>query len=239
MENEALISIIVPTYNEVENIKKLVPLVALELSSYNYEIIVVDDSSPDGTAKVSEKLAEQYPVRVVKRDSKLGLASAIIEGFKHSSGDVLGVIDADLQHPPEYMKEFIKAIEDGYDIAIGSRYADGGRIEGWTKSRILISKGAILLVKPLVNVKDPISGYLFLKKSVIEGIKFNPMGYKLSLELLVKGNYKKIKEVPYTFKMRKMGESKLNSGEIYKYLHLICHLYKYRILQILRGLKAK
>jgi len=235
-----MISIIVPTYNEAENIKKLVPMVASALSGDNYEILVVDDSSPDGTAKVSEKLAEKYPVRVIKRSSKLGLASAILEGFKHACGDVLGVIDADLQHPPMYMKEFIKAIYEGYDIVIGSRYVEGGKIEGWNKERILISKGAILLTRPLIfGVKDPISGYFFLKKSVIEGVKFNPTGYKFSLELLVKGNYKKIKEVPYTFKMRKIGESKLDSGEIYKYLHLIGHLYKYRFSQILRSLKSR
>lgn len=169
-----MISIIVPTYNEAGNIKKLVPIVALELSSYNYEILVVDDSSPDGTAEVSEKLAEKYPVRVIKRGSKLGLASAILEGFKQACGDVLGVIDADLQHPPRYMKEFIKAIDEGCDIVIGSRYVEGGEIEGWNKKRILISKGAILLTRPLIfGVKDPISGYFFLKKSVIHDNRLN------------------------------------------------------------------
>jgi dolichol-phosphate mannosyltransferase len=229
-----MISIIVPTYNEAENIKKLIPAVNNALAGYEHEMIIVDDSSPDGTAGVAEELAEKYPVKVLRRENKQGLASAIVYGFEHSNGDILGVIDADLQHPPEYIKEFIKAIEEGNDIAIGSRYVDGGRIEGWSKKRILISKGAILLAKPLLkNVKDPISGYFFLRKSVIDGVKFNPTGYKLSLELLVKGNYSRIKEIPYTFRIREKGESKLDSKEIFRYLHLIGHLYKYRIKKLL------
>jgi dolichol-phosphate mannosyltransferase len=235
-----MISIIVPTYKERDNIKKLIPMICKTLHDYEHEVIIVDDSSPDGTAKIAEKLAERYSLKVLKRARKFGLASAILHGFNHANGDILGVIDADLQHPPEYMKEFIKAIENGYDIALGSRYVKGGRIEGWSKKRILISKGAILLAKPLIwRVKDPISGYFFFRRGVIESVKFNPTGYKLSLELLVKGNYSKIKEIPYTFKVRGKGESKLNSGEIYRYLHLIGHLYKYQILRILRRLKSR
>jgi dolichol-phosphate mannosyltransferase len=96
------ISVVVPTYNEAENIKKLIPLVASVLEDYrDYEVVIVDDNSPDGTAKVAEEVSESYPVRVLKRDGKLGLASAILHGFHHSRGDILGVIDADLQHPPD------------------------------------------------------------------------------------------------------------------------------------------
>ena len=230
------ISVVIPTYNEAENIKKIIPRIDKILKDYDYEILVVDDSSPDGTAKIAKRLSKQYPVRVLKREKKLGLASAILHGFKNANGDVLGVIDADLQHPPEYMKEFIRAIEGGYDIAIGSRYIEGGRVEGWSWTRKMVSKGAIMLAKPLIRgVKDPISGYFFLKKDVIEGVEFNPTGYKLSLEILVKGKWERIKEIPYTFKIREKGKSKLNFGEILRYLHLVGHLYKHRILRILKG----
>lgn len=221
------ISIIIPTYNEKENIGKLIPVISKTLEGYNYEMVVVDDDSPDGTAEIVEGLSSKYPIRVLKRNER-GLASAILYGFRHAEGDILGVIDADLQHPPEYMKEFICAVNDGYDIAIGSRYIEGGRIEGWSKTREIISRMAILLSKPIHNsVKDPLSGYFFLKKNVIEGVNFNPTGYKLSLEILVKGNYKKVKEIPYTFKVRENGDSKMGLGEIYKYLHLVGHLYKH------------
>jgi len=229
------ISVVIPTYNEAENIKKLIPKIDEVLKNYDYEIIVVDDSSPDGTAKIANRLSKQYPVRVLKREKKLGLASAILYGFKNANGDVLGVIDADLQHPPEYMKEFIRAIEDGYDIAIGSRYVEGGRIEGWSWTRKMISKGAIMLAKPLIRgIKDPISGYFFLKKNVIDGIEFNPTGYKLSLEILVKGEWERVKEIPYIFKKRRVGKSKLDKREIFKYLKLLTHLYKYRIKKVFK-----
>jgi len=123
------LSVIIPTYNEAENIKMLIPRIHSVLNSNSYEIIVVDDSSPDGTAEVAKKLSESYPVRVFVRNQKLGLASAIVHGFQKASGNILGVIDADLQHPPENIKDFIEKIEEGYDIVIGSRYIKGGRIE--------------------------------------------------------------------------------------------------------------
>ena len=229
------ISVVIPTYNEAENIKKIIPRIDKILKDYDYEILVVDDSSPDGTAKIAKRLSKQYPVRVLKREKKLGLASAILHGFKNANGDVLGVIDADLQHPPEYMKEFIRAIEGGYDIAIGSRYIEGGRVEGWSWTRKIVSKGAIMLAKPLIRgVKDPISGYFFLKKDVIEGVEFNPTGYKLSLEILVKGKWERAKEIPYTFKERRIGKSKLDKKEIFKYLKLLCNLYEYRIKKVFK-----
>jgi dolichol-phosphate mannosyltransferase len=120
-------------------------------------LIVVDDNSPDGTARVAEELSKEFPVRVLKRDGKLGLASAILHGFQHAKGKVLGVIDADLQHPPEYIKDFVIAVLNGNDIAVGSRYTDGGKIVGWSKFRKFVSRGAVALSKPLTDVKDPMS----------------------------------------------------------------------------------
>jgi len=229
-----MISIVSPTYNESENIRLLIERISQVMSGHKYEIIVVDDNSPDGTEYVVKGLSKRYPVKILVRNGKFGLASAVMTGFEHAKGDILGVIDADLQHPPEYIPDFLKAIElHGCDIVVGSRYTNGGGVEGWSKKRLLTSKVAGLLAKPLVRrVRDPMSGFFFLKRNVIEGVKLNPTGYKLGLEILVKGNYKKVIEVPFTFKPRKNGDSKLNNKELLSYLRLLKDLYLYKITKM-------
>ncbi|MCX9012735.1 MAG: polyprenol monophosphomannose synthase [Candidatus Methanoperedens sp.] len=228
-----MISIIVPTYNEKDNIQKLIPAIHITLSRYEHELLVVDDNSPDGTAEAAEEMSGEYPVKVLRRSGKFGLASAVIHGFKHAKGDVLGVIDADLQHPPECVGDFALAVMNGHDIAVGSRYTGGGKIEGWSMYRSLVSRGAIMLSKPLTNVRDPMSGYFFLKRRVIENVSFSPIGYKILLEILTKGSYENVKEIPYTFRIRKHGKSKLCGGEYFNYLKLLCYLYVYRFKKIL------
>lgn len=223
------ISVIIPTYNEAENIKIIVPQLSKVLKRFPHEIIIVDDNSPDGTMKVAKKLSEFYPVKVVMREKKMGLSSAIIDGFKNADGNIYGVIDADLQHPPELIIRMVSKIIEGYDLVIASRYVEGGKIEGWSLVRRFISKIAIRLAKPLTNVKDPLSGFFMLKKSVIDGVELQPKGFKLLLEILVKGNYKNVVEIPYTFKERKIGKSKLNLSEIIQYLKLLIHLYNYSL----------
>lgn len=230
-----MISITIPTYNERKNIKELVHNIHAVLHEYDYELIIVDDNSPDGTADVAEELSKNYPIRILKREGKLGLASAILYGFQNSKGKILGVIDADLQHPPEYMKKFIRATKEEYDIVIGSRYVDGGKIENWSKYRTLISKGAILLSRPLTTVKDPTSGYFFIKKNVINGISLSPIGYKMLLEILVKCSYERVVEIPYTFKSRQNGHSKLKNGEYINYLKLLYHLYMFKLNRFIKN----
>lgn len=227
------VSVIIPTYNERENIKKLIPLIDKNFLEHDYEVIVVDDSSPDGTAVAARELANNYPVRVLVRSGKSGLASAVVEGFKMARGEIIGVIDADMQHPPEYIITLVQTILNSYDIVVGSRYINGDKIEGWSWFRSLVSKGAIMLSYPLTDVKDPMSGYFFLKRKVIEDISFNPKGYKILLEILVKGAYKKIKEIPFTFKLRETGKSKLGIGEYSNYLKLLYHLYRFKLKKIL------
>jgi dolichol-phosphate mannosyltransferase len=229
-----MISVVSPTYNERENISLLIQRISQVLSGRKYEIIVVDDNSSDGTIEVAKELAKDHPVKTLVRNGKFGLASAILKGFENARGSIMGVIDADLQHPPEYLLKFVNAIEQGdCDIAIGSRYINGGGVEGWSKKRLLTSKLAVLLAKPLAKtVRDPMSGFFFLKRSVIEGISFNPIGYKLGLEILVKGNYRKLKEIPYCFKPRKNGASKLNKKEILSYFSLLKDLYSYKFVRL-------
>lgn len=223
-----LISIIIPTYDEKENIKKLIPLLD-ECFNRNYEIIVVDDSSPDGTADACRDMVKDYPIKVLERPVKMGLASAVVTGFYEAKGCIIGVMDADLQHPPEFASVLCKSIMDGCDIAIGSRYVDGGHSEKWGWFRRNVSRGAILLAMPLTGVSDPMSGCFFLKKHVIDEIVFNPRGFKILLEILVKGKYNIIKECPYTFELRNYGKSKLGMKEYYDYLMLLLHLYSYKI----------
>jgi dolichol-phosphate mannosyltransferase len=229
----AFVSIISPTYNERDNIIPLVKRISKTMLSRKYEIIFVDDSSQDGTVEIAKELSQKYPVKILVRDKKFGLASAILTGFENARGNIIGVIDADLQHPPESIIQCVEAIEhDHYDIAIGSRYIHGGGVEGWSMLRLLTSRIAILLAKPLIgNIKDPMSGFFFMRKSVLNCASLNPTGYKLGLEILLKGNYKLVKEIPYVFKERKNGVSKLNNKEIILYLSLLRGLYWHKFVR--------
>jgi len=217
-----LLSIIIPTYNERDNIPKLLARIHSALHTIDYEVIIVDDDSPDRTWEVAEKLSSIYPVRVLRRINKRGLGSAVVDGFKIARGKVLGVMDADLQHPPEKILELLSAIENGADIAIASRYVEGGEIENWGLRRKIISKGATTLVHILIptfkQIKDPLSGFFLVRRGVVEGIELNPHGFKILLEILAKGKYSSVIEVPYKFKERELGESKLNFKEYAKYL---------------------
>ncbi|WP_297506210.1 glycosyltransferase family 2 protein [Thermococcus sp.] len=221
------VSVIVPTYNERENLPELFERISRALKGYDYEIVIVDDDSPDETWKLAQELSGKYNVRVIRRTKEKGLSSAVIRGFKEASGDVFVVMDADLQHPPEVIPSLLKAIEAGADIAIASRYVPGGRVENWYWYRKLISKGAIMLgrlaLPKIRNVRDPVSGFFALRKEVVEGVELNPVGFKILLEILIKGRYEKVAEVPFTFGLRKAGESKLSGRTMFNYLR---HLYR-------------
>ena len=222
-----MISIIIPTYNEKENIKKLIFKINKILNK-NYEIIVVDDNSPDRTGEVVDKLRKNN-VRCIHRKGKLGLSSAVIEGFSKAKGNIIGVMDADLSHNVNIIPNLIKPIVDGKaELTIGSRYVKGGGVKNWPLTRKIISKGATLLSLLLTRIKDPMSGFFFLKKSIIKDINLNAKGYKILLEIIVKGNYKNVKEVPYTFKDRKLGKSKLNKKEYINYLRNLFNLMRYK-----------
>ena len=221
-------SLVVPTYCESQNIAILVEKVHQSLSSYSYELVVVDDNSPDGTSEIANSLSQQYPVRVITRRNERGLASAVVEGFKQARGDILGVIDADLQHPPEVIPELLETVMSGADVVIASRYVEGGGSEGWSASRKIISKGSKLLAQVLLpaarGIKDPLSGFFLLRKEVIDGVELSPTGYKILLEVLVKGKATEVAEVPYIFKVRERGTSNLTSGEGIRYLKHLTRL---------------
>lgn len=220
------LSIIVPTYNERENLPILAARIHDALSSLDYELVIVDDNSPDGTGELAEELAKEKPIKVVHRQGKMGLASAVIDGFGHAQGNILGVIDADLQHPPEKIPDLYREIGQA-DIVVASRYVEGGGVEKWTLTREVISRVAKIIPRflfaKLRTVKDPLSGFFLFRKKVIEGIELNPIGYKILLEILVKGNHNRVVEVPYVFKGRERGKSSFNKTEQINYLK---HLWR-------------
>jgi dolichol-phosphate mannosyltransferase len=220
-------SVVVPTYNERENLKALVEGI---LSAADVEVVVVDDGSPDGTGALADQLAVAYGIKVVHRSGKLGLSSAIIEGFRAASADVVGVMDADFSHPPALIPKLLQPIADGKaDVVFASRYVAGGGVENWPLWRKLTSRGATLLARPLTSVSDCMSGFFFMRKSVIEGVKLDPVGFKIGLEVLAKGRYKSAAEVPFVFLNRKAGRSKLGAGEYVNYIRHLIKLYGYRI----------
>ncbi len=226
------VSIIIPTYNERENIRKLIPEIfrVLENKRLKGEIVIVDDNSPDGTGEFAEKLKGEYNVKVIHRKAKLGLSSAVMEGFRKAEGGITGVMDADFSHPPSAIPDLVKPIlSKEADLTIGSRYVEGGKIKGWPLKRKIISRGASLLAKPLTDVKDPMSGFFFFSSDVIKDTVLKPDGYKIGLEIFVKGNHSKIREIPYTFVDRERGKSKLGLKEDMEYLVHLVKLYWYKV----------
>lgn len=225
-----MISLIIPTYKERENIKTL--LVALSnLKLKDFEVIIVDDQSPDGTANEAEQVAKQLslPIKVVRRNGPKDLSLSVLCGFKEASGDVVGVMDADLSHPPEIIPKILDELENA-DLVVASRKASGSEIKNWPFKRKINAWVARFLAQTLTRrVSDPMSGFFFFKRKIIEGIKLEPLGYKILLEILVRGNYRIVKEVPFVFKDRRSGESKLNLKIIFKFLFHVLKLHLWKI----------
>ncbi len=228
------ITLVIPTYNEAGNIPILVAKVfeAFNSNNLNGYVLIVDDDSPDQTWKVAEDLQPQYPnLSVLRRQDKRGLSSAVLDSFAMANTDIIGVIDADLSHPPEKIPELVTPIINGEaDFTLGSRYINQGGIENWPLRRKISSKIATLAVMGLTKVKDPMSGFFFLKKDLIKNIELSPKGFKIGLEILVRSNCKKVKEIPIVFRDREYGESKLSSNVIVDYFIHVSKLYAYKIL---------
>lgn len=222
------ISVIIPTYNEKDNITPLVEQLHGVLSGYKYEIIFVDDNSRDGTIELARSLEARYPIKIIVRTTERGLATAVAEGFKHATGDIFVVMDADLQHPPEFILSLLKGIEDGSDISVSSRYVTGGGTKDWSLTRRIISKGAIfishLLLPASRKVKDITTGFFALKREVVQGVELKPVGWKILLEVIYMGSYQKVVEVPFVFTGRTKGKSKLNTKQEAAYLKHIWSL---------------
>ncbi len=236
-QSEAQVSVIIPTYNESENIIQILKSIGEHLpKDVEVEAIVIDDNSPDGTGKVVEDYIADtrneagYAVEVIHRKTKSGLSSAILDGIKHSSGETVVIMDSDFSHPPKIIPQLVEEIKSSkYDIVIASRFVPGGAINGWSTKRKLISKTAKGIAKAGlgVNESDPMSGFFAFRRKILEGIKFDAIGYKMLLELLVKTKGSKVKEIPYTFTDRTRGSSKLDSSTMLDYVKSVWRLYRY------------
>ena len=234
------LSIVIPTYNERENLPILLEKLEKALHDIDFEAIIVDDDSPDGTWRLAEELARtKYPwLRVIRRVGERGLASAVIRGFSEARGEYVVVMDADLQHPPEMLPQLLKtAFEERADVVIASRYARGGGVEGWSRLRLFVSRGATLLAYLLLpearRTSDPMSGFFLVKRELLNRCidELKPRGYKILLEILVKCKPAKIVDVPYVFRRRFAGESKLGLRTMFDYILHVLELNQYRILK--------
>ncbi len=223
-----LLSVVIPTYNEKDNIAPLITGVHEALSGCDHEIIIVDDNSQDGTIDIVKKLASKYPVKLFVRRDEKGLATAVIHGIKQASGNTVAVMDADLQHPPEILPKLYQAIQGGADMAIASRYVKGGGCPNWGLFRRITSKVALRIAHIFLpssrRVKDPMSGFFMFRPENVDLLKLKPVGYKIALEVMLVGSFTNIVEVPFIFKERSAGQSKLKVQTQVEYLSHILSL---------------
>jgi dolichol-phosphate mannosyltransferase len=215
--NTMLLSLVLPTLNEAPNLERMLRNVQTVLEGKQYEIIVSDDNSPDGTGQIADRVAAQDGrIRVVHRTSAPGLSPAVVDGWQTARGDVLAVMDADLQHPPDVIAAVAAAIESGADLAIASRYVAGGKIPAWAFHRRLMSLVGTAAVRLALGAKvkgvtDPLSGCFAFRRFALDPRQLRPeRGFKILLEVLARGDFRTIKEVPYEFATRTEGTSKLS-----------------------------
>jgi dolichol-phosphate mannosyltransferase len=226
-----MLSVVVPTYNEAGSVPKLAERLHAALDGRDWELVIVDDGSPDGTADIAAALVPRIPVNLVRRAGKAGLASAVVAGFAAARGDVLLVMDADLSHPPETVPALVDAIAGGADLAVGSRYVAGGGVLDWPLKRRVVSRVACLMGNVLVPVRDSTSGFFALRRSVIEGVTLNPIGFKIGFEVIARGRYTMVVEVPYTFRDRELGASKFGRREIMQYVQQLGQVARDKLLR--------
>jgi dolichol-phosphate mannosyltransferase len=224
-------SLILPTYKEGQNIAKIVSILSELLDNKipdRYELIVVDDNSPDDTWRIAQNITPEYPqLRVMRRIEEKGLSTAVIRGWQVARGEILGVIDADLQHPPEVLYQLLDEMDKGAELAVASRHVEGGGVSEWSAVRRFLSRGAqllglVILPEVIGRLSDPMSGYFMVRRSAIVGKKMSPVGYKILIEVAARGKIRWIAEAGYVFREREAGESKVTWKQYIEYLqHLI------------------
>ncbi len=226
------LSIIVPTYKEALNIPALCERIhgALDKSSYDYEVIIVDDDSGDGIDSAVDKLKTEYPVKIHIRKGERGLASAVIKGFEIAEGSVFMVMDADLSHPPEKIPEVAAPVFSGEaDFSIGSRFVPGGDADHFNLFRKMNAQVSKLLARPFTRVNDPMAGFFAFKASILnDAAPLDPVGFKIGLEVIVKASPQNVVEVPIKFMERLHGESKLSLKEQVNYLRHLLKLIRFK-----------
>jgi dolichol-phosphate mannosyltransferase len=231
---EALVlSLVVPTYNEAVNIKPFLQRIRTVLDptlGSRYEVIVVDDNSPDETWKVAADVQAGYPQLVVlRREQERGLSSAVVRGWQVARGDVLATINADFQHPPELLPEMLELVQSA-DLVIASRLSSAGSFGEMPWPRQLLSRGAqragqLLVPRIFSRVSDPLSGYYLLRRAAIEGIELRPTGFKTLIEVLARGRITTIAECGYAMQKRRFGQS---NARLRHWMEYLVHLKRLR-----------
>ncbi|MDP2684193.1 MAG: polyprenol monophosphomannose synthase [bacterium] len=227
------LSIIIPTLNERGSLPllfdELIPVFTkLKDNDCQTELIIVDDNSDDGTQQFIKDFSQNspFPIKLIERKER-GLATAVIRGFEESNSELLCVMDADLSHPPNLIPKLVENSKC-FDVVLPCRNMPGGGAEEWPIHRKLTSMLATSLVKFVgIKARDPMSGFFLIHKKVIDGVELNPIGYKILIEILVKGNYKNFIEVPYIFRNRTTGSSKMSNIIIWQYLKHLWYLKKW------------
>lgn len=245
-QNSLSLSLVIPTYQEAGNIEPLLKKVVSSLDLLlpgDYEIIVVDDESSDGTAEIVQELAKNNPsIRLIQRVGKRGLASAVLDGWRASRGRYLGVMDADFQHPPDVLECLWEKIkQDGSQLCIANRFLPGMKHHASLRRRVLSRAGRIfcswILTGSLKNIKDPLSGYFILERTLIESVILDPVGYKILLEVLVRSRPLRVSEVGYFFCERKKGRSKIGIENLLNFIRHLCRLSLFRVKDTSRQTK--
>jgi dolichol-phosphate mannosyltransferase len=222
---------IVPTYNERGGLAELVRALfdATRQAGVELELVVVDDNSPDGTGALADDLAKSYPMRVVHRAGKLGLGTAVVAGFAVATAETLGVMDADFSHPPSLVPSMLAVFRaTEADALVASRYVRGGSTPNWPFKRRLLSRIGCLLARPLSPIRDAASGFFLIRQSIARGVAIKAGGFKICLELIVRGAPHRLVEMPYRFDDRELGESKMSLREAAGYLVQLRDLYRLR-----------
>lgn len=221
------ISVVVPSYNERDNLKPLTSGVFAALDPARAELVLVDDNSPDGTADEAARLSAEFPIRCIVRTAERGLATAVIRGMREARGEIVVVMDADLSHPPDAIPNLIAPLNDpSVHMVIGSRFVAGGAVDlHWPLHRRLNSLFGRLLARPLTPVRDMMAGFFAVRRHDLRLDTLRPIGYKIALELIVRHGWRNVVEIPISFRDRAAGQTKLNLAEQLRYLRHLSRLY--------------
>lgn len=223
-----------PTYNERDRLIELTTALfeAAAAAKLELELVIVDDNSPDGTGEVADTLAKTHRVQVVHRSGKLGLGTAVVAGFNVASADTVGVMDADFSHPPALVPKMMAVWRaTDADVLVASRYIPGGSTPNWPFKRKLLSRVGCLMARGLSPIRDAASGFFLIRRDIAQGVAIKAGGFKICIELIVRGRPGRLVEVPYQFDDRELGESKMSMREAAGYLVQLKDLYLHRFRQ--------
>jgi dolichol-phosphate mannosyltransferase len=230
---------VVPTYNERDRLAELISQAfsVAERAGFVLELVIVDDNSPDGTGALADELARTHRIKVLHRAGKLGLGTAVIEGFGLASAAIVGAMDADLSHPPQFLPKMLAAFRaTGADMLVASRYIPGGSTSDWPMSRKLMSRLGSMLAWGLTPIRDATSGFFLIRREVAQAVTIRVRGFKIALELLTRAAPSVLVEFPYRFDDRQEGESKMTMREGTGYLKQLRDLY---VASMRRGRRNK